>query len=360
MNLELQYYNDIKCNKYLFDLKPWKNGELATIDGWGRFATFTISEKDKIKIKAITDFPKKQITEFMKTFPEVGIMYAASMFQLHYFVDVETKVCKEIWPFTHQAAQILDVHLLDEEKKFFLLTYKAVGESDSFEYLIYDFPNGQFLNNPYKDKNIFKKDIFNFKLNNGKFICYARNENDVIERNNVYLYDILKNEKFKNKLTEFLSLNTFDIITHDERKLLLFLKKSFDYIILNYDENYDNIKIEPLVMQTTNENKIYSIFVSDDLKWAFVALGGYKGINGEPLEKYGFIDLSKPIRYIIKTEDFYKAAPGKLAFMKHPIHGTIFLFEIEVNKKKHIRFYKMNDVEKIIQEYLLKQVQNLM
>jgi len=245
------------------------------------------------------------------------------------------------------------------KKKIFLLTYGDIGESDSFEYLIYDFPNGKFLNNPYKEKNIFKKDIFKFQLSDGKFICYKRKENDEdkIEKNNVYLYDILKNEKSKNKLTDFLSLNPFEIIRHNkERKLLICLEKNYEYILLTYDENYDNIKIEPLVMQ---DDKIYSVFVSDDFKWAFVTLGGYKGLNGELLEKYGFIDLSKPVRYIVKTEDFYKTSPFKYGFIEHPIHKTIFLFETEVNERKILRLYKMSDVEKITQEYLLEKAKGI-
>jgi hypothetical protein len=36
---------DIKAPKFFWLLKPWKEGKLATIDGWGRFAEISFEKK---------------------------------------------------------------------------------------------------------------------------------------------------------------------------------------------------------------------------------------------------------------------------------------------------------------------------
>ena len=40
----------IKNRDFFLGLKPWKDGKLVTVDGWGQFSSFEITEKNKINI----------------------------------------------------------------------------------------------------------------------------------------------------------------------------------------------------------------------------------------------------------------------------------------------------------------------
>ena len=90
---------EIKCKEYFHNLEPWKEGKLATIDGWGRFSTFEITEENQIKITPLVEFPKEKIDGWIKTYPEVGVIWS-SIFELkHHFADIGTKKNVSFMPF---------------------------------------------------------------------------------------------------------------------------------------------------------------------------------------------------------------------------------------------------------------------
>ena len=64
----LREKKEIRCKPYIHNLEPWKDGKLATMDGWGWFSTFEITEKDKVKVTPLVQFPKRNILWDSKMF----------------------------------------------------------------------------------------------------------------------------------------------------------------------------------------------------------------------------------------------------------------------------------------------------
>ena len=90
MNLD-----DIKIDKYIeiknvgkFTIKKeWKDGKLIVLKG-GCFSTLEVTEKNKLKIKRLVNFPDGDC--IFKTFPEVNVIYGYSGGVTQLFYDLDT------------------------------------------------------------------------------------------------------------------------------------------------------------------------------------------------------------------------------------------------------------------------------
>ena len=62
-------------------------------------STFEITEENQIKITPLVEFPKEKIDGWIKTYPEVGVIWS-SIFELkHHFADIGTKKNVSFMPF---------------------------------------------------------------------------------------------------------------------------------------------------------------------------------------------------------------------------------------------------------------------
>ena len=90
----------IKNRDFFLGLKPWKDGKLVTVDGWGQFSSFEITEKNKIKIKPLVKFPKSYVDPYeLETVPDKGIITASFRRNQVYLADINEKRTKELIPF---------------------------------------------------------------------------------------------------------------------------------------------------------------------------------------------------------------------------------------------------------------------
>ena len=79
----------IKNRDFFLGLKPWKDGKLVTVDGWGQFSSFEITEKNKINIKPLVKFPKSYVDPYkLETVPDKGIITSSFRGNQVYLADI--------------------------------------------------------------------------------------------------------------------------------------------------------------------------------------------------------------------------------------------------------------------------------
>ncbi len=89
---------DIRSKEYFWLLRPWKEGTLATIDGWGQFSELTFSGADKIQIIPLVKFPKMQMDRVFEVWSEANLIHSSSAKMMH-IADIETGFTKSFIPY---------------------------------------------------------------------------------------------------------------------------------------------------------------------------------------------------------------------------------------------------------------------
>ncbi len=360
--LVLREKKEIKCKEYIHNLEPWKEGKLATMDGWGRFSTFEITEKDKIRITPLVQFPKKKIDATIKAYPELNFIYATAYRAVHYFADVGNNSTFEITPINSPNLYARIPFIIDREKKLLLIQYGGMITNDICDYVIYDFKNNEVIYNPIDVAGAFRKPPVFFSFEDGNFLCYERDCKDIgkFDPKKIYMFNYNKNEYTNNKLTDFWTLkdpHTYIKVKNQNKFILSYYKDKT--IILTYNEDFSEIDAKPFLSPTVNEGKrSFSIaLLSEDQKWAAGRVYNYSSPYEKYLQKDSFVclDENSPLYGIpVVTEDYYPSGYPKGRFITHPVYGTCFIEKIEINEKDYIRLYKMSDVQAKIEEYLLE------
>ena len=175
----LREKKEIKCKEHFHNLEPWKDGKLATMDGWGRFSTFEITEKDKVKVTPLVQFPKKKIDATIIAYPDLNLIHATSFMAVLYFSDVENNRSFELIPIKSPNHYAGYPFIIDREKKLLLIPYGGMITYDICDYVIYDFNNNEVLYNPIDVPGTFRKPPVFFSFEDGNFLCYERDSKDI-------------------------------------------------------------------------------------------------------------------------------------------------------------------------------------
>ena len=363
--LVLREKKEIKCKEYFHNLEPWKEGKLATIDGWGRFSTFEITEENQIKITPLVEFPKEKIDGWIKTYPEVGVIWS-SIFELkHHFADIGTKKNVSFMPFFTKVYESTSPLLLDKKHKIFLLPYIATGVYETrYTYVVYDLQNDTLLFHPMqpeKNENFYKSPVI-YSFENGKLLVRMRDKNNKY-LNEYCMYDYYSDRTYKNKFTQFYSSLRYPMIMKVSNENIFIVSgvlKNEESLktVISWDEENDDMTVFPLLLPTVDmADKIISVhYVDKESGWVCFTIWSYKGLHSETLEKLGFVNIKNPsIRSIpVATEEYYPDETPEGEFIAHPVYGTCFIVKVEIAEKPYIRLYKMSDVQKEIEEYLLE------
>ncbi|MBR1721509.1 MAG: hypothetical protein IJ727_12870 [Treponema sp.] len=370
--LVLREKKEIKCKEYILDLRRWKDGKLATIDGWGRFSTFEITEKDKIKVTPLVKFPRKQIDGLFVTYPEIDVMWSSSFFAVQFFSDIKNNKNVETVPIYTNRYKSKTPYLLDSRKKIFLIPYGSMSTVENYDYLIYDFENDKVIYNPVEKEEDFKKNYILLNFGNGLFLCQERDINDRRRLSNNYcIFDYYKNKCIKNKLTDVLtleeSLEEYPHIIKMNGENRLIITSYGNKIYVTYNDDFSEIKTEYIVspfFQKMKEKGFETDLkkINQNNEWGVGKIYGYKGLNGEDLYKYFFVNMKKGSPYYLLpviTEEYYEWDPDGY-FIEHPVYGTCYIQKIEINDEIYIRLYKMSDVQAKIEEYLLKKAKSIL
>ena len=364
----LREKKEIKCKPYVHNLEPWKEGKLATMDGWGRFSTFEITEKDKVKVTPLVQFPKKKIDATIIAYPDLNLIHATSFMAVLYFSAVENNRSFELIPIKSPNHYAGYPFIIDREKKLLLIPYGGMITYDICDYVIYDFNNNEVLYNPIDVPGAFRKPPVFFSFEDGNFLCYERNSKDIKKFNpkKVCMFNYYTKEYTNNKLTDFWTLKKPDsyIKVRGQDKFIMSYYEG-QPVILTYNEDFSEIDVKPFFPPTVKGGSRYFriALLSDDLKWAAGRVYNYSSPYDKYLEKYCFVSLDEnsPLYGIpVVTEDYYPSGNPKGRFITHPVYGTCFIEKIEINEKDYIRLYKMIDVQAKIEEYLLEKAKSVL
>lgn len=347
---------EIRCKPYIHNLEPWKDGKLATMDGWGRFSTFEITEKDKVKVTPLVQFPKKKIDATIIAYPDLNLIHATSFMAVLYFSDVENNRSFELIPIKSPNHYAGYPFIIDREKKLLLIPYGGMITYDICDYVIYDFKHNEVLYNPIDVAGAFRKPPVFFSFEDGNFLCYERNSKDIKKFNpkKVCMFNYNKNEYSNNKLTDFWTLKKpYSYIKVMGQNKFIMSYYEGKTVILTYNEDFSEIDVKPFFPPTVKGgSRFYRISIlSEEQKWAAGRVYDYSSPYEDNLKKDCFvcIDENSPLYGIpVVTEDYYPSGYPKGRFITHPIYGTCFIEKIEINEKSYIRLYKMCDVQKEI------------
>ena len=371
MNLDeitVKAAKEINCKEYFHNLEPWKEGKLATMDGWGRFSTFEITEKDKVKVTPLVQFPKKKIDATIIAYPDLNFIHATSFMAVHYFSDVENNRSFELIPIKSPNHYAGYPFIIDREKKLLLIPYGGMITYDICDYVIYDFNNNEVLYNPIDVPGAFRKPPVFFSFEDGNFLCYERNGKDIKKFNpkKVCMFNYYKKEYSNNKLTDFWTLKKpYSYIKVMGQNKFIMSYYEGKTVILTYNEDFSEIDVKPFFPPTVKGgSRFYRISIlSEEQKWAAGRVYDYSSPYEDNLKKDCFvcIDENSPLYGIpVVTEDYYPSGNPKGRFITHPVYGTCFIEKIEINEKSYIRLYKMSDVQAKIEEYMLEKAKSVL
>lgn len=359
-NSEKTYYHNEgiaknKTDKYIelpyknvFDHSDWKDGNSVILYD-GCFSTLQVTEKNKLKIKKLVNFPDGDCIFY--TFPEVNVIYGYSGGVTQLFYDLDTKRTLLLEPIFTRRYWARGAMLLDSERKLFLLIYGDMLTQEKYDYLIYDLPNNKILSNPFEQESDFRKDVLEYRLGDYLFLCKERDKlNPRKITNNYYIYDFNKKERIDNELTAFLSLLKYGFgIAHlslEEKTMIISAHTGGEEknLFISWEDDYKNIKATPFFSPAFNNKKTdYEIPGTYFNKW--VVFDSYStGLNGEILHTIGFSKTDSPVHVPVVIDEYFENRPPYL-FLEHPIYGPCCFMVIEKNGKKTIRMYKMSDVQ---------------
>ena len=150
-------------------------------------------------------------------------------------------------------------------------------------------------------------------------------------------------------------------INKDERFLIALMYRLQEsgiltktYALLTWNEEKNDFGIFPLDTIVPKGKRMKTLVgISDDRRWGLFRVDGYKGMNGEFLFKYAFVnfDSKYPTNFspLAVIDDCYGEENywENTSFFVHPLYGQCLLYTASDRnaKKKKTYFYKMSDIQ---------------
>jgi hypothetical protein len=344
---------DIRAPKFFWLIQPWKEGKLATIDGWGRFAEISFVGAKGMRIKKLCNFPRMQLDRRLITWPEAGLIAASTGDMMHHLAAVDDGKTKTHIPFFTwghlcHSAMLLDPYeglvaygyghrnLNNTETKFFVYNYKE-------DKMVYESP-------PYFSISLGIVMDNRYTLGDQSHLVGGSKEATTI------FYDWRNNEIVENDLTEAKNRYRLSILTQGPFRNINVTGRyafgdnmSMETFKLTWDEDYSDVKIISLSYLIPEKGKSFVDFIlSADGAWATCLVRGYRGLYDERLYKRAFFHLDERypngISIPIITEDYERSQWQYNAFVEHPVHGMCFAQEWYKEGKLYLRLYKMSEV----------------
>ena len=357
----------------VWECEPWLDGTLVTIDGWGRFSTiefgFDKTGKDAIKLKPLCEFPKSVVTDNFWVFPESKTICVWDMLMM-YVYNQDLNEHDSLVPFLSRRGYFYKAFQLNPDE--LLLGFDGNANiMRHIGYITYNMREKKTdANTPLHSEQLY----FQLGKYSNKFIAaekLRRNTSDV----KFFMFDYETKERTDTELTkkmsELLSRRFYEDIKFNLDKRMIISHASGSphsvYFVLKWDENYENVKMFPFNFLVPEGKFIAEIqAVSKNFDWVLLMISGYEGLKGEPLSKYAFmkIDENNPALFSpLVILDEYRDPGNKwwyTSFFEHKQYGTCLFFTKEDKKqgKDVSAFYKMSDVQKEIDKYLLEKAKS--
>jgi hypothetical protein len=361
---------DIPSSDFFWLIQPWKEGKLATIDGWGRFAEISFIGTNKIQIKPLVEFPRAQFDRRLITWPKAGLI-AATTGKMQHLAAVDDKKTKSHLPllsWVHSGARAV---LLDPSEGLVGYNYLLTKNDNDVDVSL-------FVYNYKEDRMVYESPGRGFfiymeiAIDAQYVLSSQRSFNGDKRERKIIFFNWRIGEVAENDLTE--ALNNNRVTTFLRPRLNINLERRYLFCSSNitrqkikvaWDEKYSDVTVTPL-SYLLPEGKYFGEFIlSANGQWATTLVNGYRGLLNEQLEKRAFFHLDERypngISMPIMAEDYERPGMDYSAFVEHPVHGMCFAQEWHkmVNDKDrlYLRLYRMDGVLDEINQQLLEKAE---
>jgi hypothetical protein len=374
---------DIKSSKFFWLLKPWKDGKLATIDGWGRFAEISFEKNNRISIKHLVNFPRRRLDGLFRTWPDADLLWTETG-QMQCLADVRNKKTKAFIPLLTWTYDSGYPVLLDKEEGLILFPYdNFINGQKVFRQIYYNYLHDKIVS----DTGEFQPLDFLWALDRERVLVYDFSQSYPYREDkgflDFYIYNRITGEKIRNKFTDTVknlqvtsdNLDGHGAMSWGRRYLISGLHaEGYDsYYKISWNEDFDKVEVLPvreiLRQQLRNQDYFVSSFVlSPNGEWARGRVGGYRGLYKEYLFKSVFyhMDAKYPggMSMPILSEEYEGEDQPKGAFVNHPEYGMCFAQEWHKKEngrdQLYLRLYKMSDVLAEINRQLLEKANEVL
>jgi hypothetical protein len=359
---------DILAPGYFWLLQPWKEGRLATIDGWGRFAEISFIGSRAIMIRPLVNFPRMQMDRRLLTWPEAGLIASRTSDRLHHLAAIDDKKTKSHVPLLTWRHVIGQPVLFDSSEGLISYDY-SLRNSIEKKLFVYNYKEDRMIYESPDDFNISIGMTVNDKYNICQHVEYV-GSNRRIEYKCI-LYNWRTEEIIENDLTTVLNINEVTPLFYPYLNIHIgkryLIGRNFTLrqrVKVTWDEEYSDVKVTPLSYLLPEGKWLTQMIISSDGSWGSTFIGGYRGLRNEFLYKRAFFHLDdrypNGISMPVITSDYEDYQWDYSAFVNHPVHGMCFAQEWRKGLLRFLRLYKMDDVLSEINRKLLEAAKGIM
>jgi hypothetical protein len=359
---------DIRSPEFFWLLQPWKEGKLATLDGWGRFAEISFVGTNKLQIRPFSDFPRTQMDRSLLTWPEAGLI-ASMTGKMHHLAAVDDNKTKSHVPLLSWVYDEENPVLLDPREGLVSYTYALDWDDTSIEtsLFVYNYKEDRMV---YENRENDFTIIMLIAMDSDHALSWQRLLNNDTVGYKVVFYNWRTNGVVENGLTKELNKHRMPFMfgplrnIHPEGRYLFGSSRAIDQdVMVTWDEGYSGVKVTPLDYLLPAPNMTFKDFIlSADGMWASTFVTGYKGLFDERLSKRAFFHLDgrypNGISMPIITDDYEVRQREYSAFVEHPVHGLCFAQEWHKNDQLYLRLYRMDEVLEEINKRLTDKVKD--
>jgi len=359
-------------------VRPWKEGKLVTLDGWGRYAEIFFIGKNKLRLKHLVDFPGVQQDGWgFVAFPEAGLIASRSG-KTHLLAAIDDGKTKSHIPLLSWVHNEPDFILLDPgaglaayqygfiradgglSEKLFIYNYKT-------DAMIYETPDPS-ASSPRDNIDMqFRIDENYIWSNISTYTEEGEWKYDTI------FYDWKKGEIKRNELTEFLCKNnsyiSYNHIHLGRRCLFADIEKKeeenpYKLFKIDWDEDYSNLQVTDMsyLFQDFYQKRhaVSDIIISSDGSWVTAKVTDYSDYNPYDdnnhfiktrvffhMDNKYLNGISMPV-FSDGGETMESTNHDEGAFVRHPVYGMCYAQEWHSEKEIYLRLYKMDDVLTVI------------
>jgi hypothetical protein len=363
---------DIKSPGFFWMLRPWKEGKLATIDGWGRFSEISFSDKNRMSIRYLVNFPRMTLDRSLDVWPDQDILIAQSG-KMYHIADIGTKKTKSLIPFLTWVANGLRPVMVDSSEKLINFQYYS-NLDDSMRSFIYNVAEDKMV---YEMPEEGHEVDMMYPITGDILLSSEYLYGDDGKRNSIYyyFYNWRTGEKTENELTRRLSTLDIGVLALEDFRNVNLQKRflfAYDYNIsgrirIDWNEDYEGITDMPLALYIPENTSLKDLILSPDGMWGEAFVSGFRGIKGVSLSRRGFFHFGGQypggMSEVVLSEDYEVYEFDYGAFVNHPEYGMCFAkehYKYENGKDQlYLRLYKMNDVLDGINRRLLEKAEGV-
>jgi hypothetical protein len=346
-------------------LQPWKDGKLATLDGWAHFSELSFEGADKIKISPLVKFPDMQIGPLFTVWPDAGLWFSQSA-RMDHVAYMETKFTKSFIPFMRGGYSESEPFLLDKDEGLLAFVYfrNGLGEIGN-KYVLYNYKKDILLDDEPEDAEM---DYIGFLETNALLASQVIHKDDNWF-SEYFLYDWRTDKRTENGLTKKLTeLNMIGIycgavgnVNTKKRFLIAKSETLKGHVKINWGEEFKDVKVAPINFLIPDGKRYDEFTISPDGEWAHSLVGVYLGLYEERLYKNTFYHIDDRYPGGISPPvfmDYTEYHPPYGVFIEHPVHGMCYALEYhkEENGRDtlYVRLYVMDGILKEVNKQLLE------